>query len=133
MKLWLPNSVNYEAYRVDKVVKEYDDRLMFGRNEDTGDWCVFVRMPSPADPMPVFGFGDRIPDSSEALERIKEGHLVRRKEEIWSEIVKSQDAHKAGLEYDASEAGEESAEMVEHLMRKHGKSPIIKSFSKGGE
>ena len=29
-----------------------------------------------------------------------------------------------------SQAGEESAEVVEHLMRKHGKSPIIKSTRK---
>ena len=41
MSLWLPNTVNYKAYKVDKAVREYDERLMFGVNEDTGDWCVY--------------------------------------------------------------------------------------------
>lgn len=131
MNIWLPKSVNYNAYRVDRAVNEYDERLMFGRNEDTGDWCVFVRMPSPRPPFPVFGFGDRIPEPDEALSRIKEGHLVEHKERIWREVVDSQNKHKADLEYAADQAGEESAERTEHLMRKHGKSPIIKVLPKG--
>ena len=90
MRLWLPNTVNYEAYRVDRAVREYDERLMFGRNEDTGDWCVFMRMPSPQEPFPVFGFGSRIPDPVEALAKVQEGHLVRHKERIWKEITDSQ-------------------------------------------
>ena len=131
MNIWLPNGVSYEAYRVDRAVREYDERLMFGRNEDTGDWCVFVRMPSPRDPFPVFGFGNRIPKPDEALARIKEGHLVAHKERIWREVVDSQKKYKADLAYKSDQAGEDSAERAEHLMRKHGKSPIIKSLRKG--
>ena len=138
MRLWLPNSVNYAAYRVDRAVNEYDERLMFARNEDTGDWCVFVKMPRPQDPFPVFGFGDRIPDPSEALAKVQEGHLVRHKERIWKEITDSQRDYRKGIRAKGDEAAEESAEVVEHFLRQHGKSPVVKEFitsdvPKGGE
>ena len=138
MRLWLPNSVNYAAYKVDRAVNEYDERLMFARNEDTGDWCVFVKMPRPQDPFPVFGFGDRIPDPVEALAKVQEGHLVRHKERIWKEITDSQRDYRKGIRAKGNEASEESAEVVEHFLRKHGKSPVVKEFitsdvPKGGE
>jgi hypothetical protein len=111
---------------------------MFARNEDTGDWCVFVRMPRPEDPFPVFGFGDRIPDPSEALSRIQEGHLVKHKERIWNEIVDSQAKYRSDLAYNGDQAVEESAEVVEFFLRQHGKSPVVKEFitsdvPKGGD
>jgi hypothetical protein len=131
MNLWLPNTMNYDAYRVDRAVHAYDERLMFARNEETGDWCVFVRMPSPQPPLPVFGFGARIPDPVEALAKVQEGHLVKHKERIWREITESQEKYRRDLEYQGDQATEETVEVVEHFMRKHGKSPIVKSFSKG--
>lgn len=131
MKLWLPEGTNYAAYRVDRAVKEYDERLMFARNEDTGDWCVFVRMPAPQDPFPLMGFGDDIPDPVDVVARVQEGHLVKHKERIWKDMIASQEKYRADLKYGGDQARDESVEVVEHMMRKEGKSPIIKSLPKG--
>lgn len=131
MNLWLPNGMNMDAYRVDRAVNAYDERLMFARNEDTGDWCVFVRMPSPKPPMPVFGFGNRIPDPVEAVARVQEGHLVKHKERIWKEVTESQEQFKKKFSDKADDARDESVEAIEFMMRKDGLSPIVKSLPKG--
>ena len=131
MRLWLPNTMNYDAYRVDRAVNAYDERLMFARNEDTKDWCVFVRMPSPQEPMPVFGFGDRIPDPVEAVAKVQEGHLVKHKERIWKEIIDSQEKYRADLTYNSDQARDESVEAIEFMMRQEGLSPVVKSLPKG--
>jgi len=131
MSLWLPNTMNYDAYRVDRAVNAYDERLMFARNDDTGDWCVFVRMPSPQPPYPVFGFGDRIPDPVEAVSKVQEGHLVKHKERIWKEITDSQQEYRKSLSDPVDEARDESVEAIEFMMRKEGLSPIVKSLPKG--
>jgi len=131
MRLWLPNTMNYDAYRVDRAVNAYDERLMFARNEDTGDWCVFVRMPSPTEPIPVFGFGDRIPDPVEAVAKVQEGHLVKHKERIWKEIIDSQEQYRKDLQYKGDQARDESVEAIEFMMRQEGLSPVVKSLPKG--
>jgi hypothetical protein len=130
MSLWLPNGASMDAYRVDRAVNAYDERLMFARNEDTGDWCVFVRMPSPDPPIPVFGFGDRIPDPVEAVAKVQEGHLARHKERIWREVTESQEAYRKKFRDKGDEATDESVEVIEHFMRQHGKSPIVKVLPK---
>jgi predicted small metal-binding protein len=52
--------------------------------------------------------------------------------------MKSQEDYKKQFRVAADDATEESAEVVEHFLRKHGKSPVIKEFiskdiPKGGE
>jgi len=130
MNIWLPNNASYDAYRVDRAVNQYDKRLMFGRNEDTGDWCVFIRMPRPREPFPVMGFGNSVPDINIVMDRIREADTMRTGNQIYEEIVRSQKKYREELDYAASQAGEESAEVIEHFMRKRGKSPAIKSLSK---
>jgi len=131
MNLWLPNTMNYPAYKVDRAVHAYDERLMFARNEDTGDWCIFIRMPDSKPPLPILGFQDKIPEPDEALFRLRAADTMRHGDQIYKDVVKSQNDYRAGLKYAADEAIADSAERTEHLMRKHGKSPVIKSFSKG--
>jgi hypothetical protein len=87
-------------------------------------------MPRPQKPWPLIGFGDSIPEANVVLQKVKDSHLVHNKERIWREIVDSQNAYRKDLEYKGDQASEESAEVVEHLMRKHGKSPIVKIFPK---
>ena len=132
MKIWIPNMGDYDmrAWKVDRKVREYDERLMFGRNEDTGDWCIFIRMPAPRDPFPVIGFQNTIPDPEEALIRLRNADTMRHGDRIWREVVDSQKKYKADLEYKSDQAAQDSAERVEHLMRQHGKSPVIKSTRK---
>lgn len=130
MSLWLPNTMNYEAYRVDRAVREYDERLMFARNEQTGDWCVFIKMPKGEQPYPVLGFQDTIPEPHQAMERLMAADCMRHGNKIYDDVMRSQQKVKDDARKVADEARDESVEHIEFMMRQHGKSPIIKSFSK---
>ena len=136
MKLFIPGygNVHTEEWKVDQAVKAYDSRLMFARNEENGDWCIFIKMPRPNDPYPILGFQDRIPDPGEAIVRLKAADTMRHGDRIYNEVVKSQMDYRANLKYNADQAIGDSAERVEHMMRQRGASPIVKVFvgEKGG-
>lgn len=131
-KIWIPGKGEHDirVWRVDKAVSEYNERLMFGRNEDTGDWCVFIKAPHPQDPIPVLGFGGEIPEPDAAIKRLYEADTLRHGDKILNNILREQAEYKRQLEYASSQAAEESAEVIEHMMRMRGDSPVIKSFSK---
>ena len=133
MRLFIPGqgTVDTRAYMVDAAVKQHDERLMFAQNPDTGDWCVYIKLPRPADPYPVFGFGTDIPEVSDVIARLQRADTMRNGEAIYKDMIRSQEKYRKNLEYNTDQAGEESAEVVEHFLRKEGKSPIVKSFSKG--
>jgi len=133
MNIWIPKygETDVRAWKIDQRVREYDSRLMFGRNEDTGDWCIFIKMPTPRDPYPVIGFQNRIPEPDEALDRLKAADTMRHGDAVYREVLRSQEEYrKSGLKK-VDEASADSAERIEFMLRKHGKSPIIKSTSKG--
>ena len=134
MRLFIPGqgTVDSRVYMIDAALKEYDSRLKFDRNQDTGDWCVFIEMPRPEPPYPVIGFGDNIPDASIVLDRVKRGDTMRTGNTIYRDIVRSQEKFRANQDYKTDQAGEESAEVIEHFMRREGKSPVIKSLRKKG-
>jgi hypothetical protein len=129
-KIWIPGRGDYDmrAWKVDRVVREYNDRLMFGRNEDTGDWCVFIEVPRPDPPVPVLGFGTEIPEPEEALKRLYKADTARHGMKIYDEIVKSQEEYKERYRKASDEASEETSEVLEHFLRKRGKSPVVKVF-----
>jgi len=131
--LFIPGrgTVDTRAWRVDQAVNEYDERLLFAKNEETGDWCVFVRMPGAEPPYPVCGFGRDIPSVDDVMVRIRRSDTMRNGDAIYKDLMRSQEKYRAELKYNGDQATDESVEVVEHFMRKHGKSPIIKSFSKG--
>ena len=135
--LYIPGrgSMDIKAWRVDAAVKDYDERLMFAKNEETGDWCIFIKMPTPAAPYPVLGFGDNIPTVDEARQRLRSTDTMRSGEAIYRDMVRSQEKYRANLKSKTDEAAEEAAEPIEFLMRKEGKSPITKVFysKKGGD
>ena len=120
--------LSWDEYRADRAVKEYDERLFFARNYDTWDWCVYVRMPGGEPAMPVIGFGREIPSVDEVLRRVSNADTMRHGWQIFDDIQKSQEAHKKKFRDAADEATEESAEVVEHFLRGHGKSPVVKVF-----
>lgn len=135
MNIWLPHKgdTNIAAWKVDSIVNEYDERLMFGRNEETGDWCVFIKMPSPQRPYPILGFGNVIPDPSEALDRLIRSDTMRHGDTIYRDVMRSQKKFKDDLEYKADQASEDSVERIEHLMRMNGDSPVVKVFMNNAE
>lgn len=129
---------SFDELRIDRAVREYDERLFFARNADTRDWCVFITMPRPEPPYPVIGFGRELPPVDEVMRLVHRSDTKRHGWQIYDEIIKSQEEYKKQFRVAADEATEESAEVVEHFLRQHGKSPVIKEFishdvPKGGE
>lgn len=130
MSIWLPNGASYEAYLVDRAVREYDERLMFGRNDETGDWCVFINTPGDSPPYPVYGF-QTIPEASVVIDKLQRGDTRRHRDEIYKQIIDGEKRRRALLEYESDQAAGDSVERTEHMMRQRGASPIIKVYPKG--
>lgn len=132
MKIYIPGrgSVDSGVYKVDAAVRQYNERLSFKLNEDTGDYCIFMRMPHPEPDLPILGFGRTIPHPDEACKKLWESDTMIHGDKILNDILKSQEDFKNAKRYAADQASADSAERVEHLMRKNGDSPVIKSFSK---
>ena len=125
--------MSFDEIRIDRAVKQYDERLFFARNADTWDWCVFIKMPGPEPAYPVLGFGCNVPPVDHVMQRLVAADTMRAGNKIYDDIVKSQNDYRAKLDYAANQAGEEASEPVEWLLRKHGKSPVIKSFAPTGK
>ena len=132
MKIYIPGrgSVDSGVYKVDAAVRKYNERLSFGLNEDTQEYCIFMRMPHPEPVLPILGFGREVPHPDLACKKLWESDTMIHGDKILNDILKSQEEYKAALRYKADQATEDSAERVEHLMRTNGDSPVIKSFSK---
>ena len=132
MKIYIPGhgSVDSGVYKVDTAVRQYNERLSFGLNEDTQEYCIFMRMPHPEPTLPILGFGREVPHPDVACKKLWESDTMIHGDKILKDILKSQDEYKKMLRYNSDQASADSAERVEHLMRMNGDSPIIKSFSK---
>lgn len=127
--IYLPGvgMVDTAVMRVHRAVNEYDERLSFRRNEDTGDWCVYIAMPHGQEPIPVLGFGTEVPHPEDAVKRVYAADTVRHGEAILDRINRDNEAIREEARYRASEASGDTAERIEKLMRAHGESPVIKS------
>lgn len=128
--LFIPGrgNVDFKSYHIDCEVNAYDERLMFAKNEETGDWCVFVRMPGSEPPYPVCGFGQSMPSVDEVMLRVRRSDTMRNGDLIYNDLIRSQEKYRADLQYKSDQAGEESAEVMEHFLRQNGKSPLVKVF-----
>lgn len=132
MKIYIPGrgSVDSDVYKVDVAVRKYNDRLSFGLNEDTQEYCVFMRMPRPEPDLPILGFGRMVPHPDAACKKLWESDTMIHGDKILNDILKSQEDYKNMLRYNSNQASADSAERVEHLMRMNGDSPVIKSTRK---
>jgi hypothetical protein len=118
------------VYKVDAAVRQYNERLSFKLNEDTQDYCIYMRMPYPEPDLPILGFGREIPHPDLACKKLWESDTMIHGDKILKDILKSQEDFKNAKRYAADQATEDSAERIEHVMRMKGDSPVIKSFSK---
>lgn len=132
MKIYIPGrgSVDSSVYKVDAAVRQYNERLSFKLNEDTQDYCIYMRMPYPEPDLPILGFGREIPHPDLACKKLWESDTMIHGDKILNDILKSQEDFKNAKRYAADQATEDSAERIEHVMRMKGDSPVIKSFSK---
>lgn len=132
MKIYIPGrgSVDSNVYKVDAAVRQYNDRLSFGLNEDTQEYCIFMRMPHPEPVLPILGFGREVPHPDAACKKLWESDTMIHGDKILNDILKSQEEYKAALRYNSDQASADSAERIEYLMRTNGDSPVIKSTRK---
>lgn len=121
--IWLPGrgDTSLGELAVDKAVQEYDPLLRFGRNNDNGQWCIFLIKRGEA-PLPVLGF-DRVPHPDDALRRLYQSDALRRGNEILDEVIADRERHDAALELAAKEADAQLAEAGEWALREQGKTP----------
>jgi len=132
LKIYIPGrgTVDSDVYKVDAAVRQYNERLSFKLNEDTQDYCIFMRMPYPEPDLPILGFGREVPHPDLACKKLWESDTMIHGDKILNDILKSQEDFKNAKRYAADQATEDSAERIEHVMRMKGNSPVIKSFSK---
>lgn len=130
--IWVPNShQDRNAAAVAVAVREYDPDLSFGRNEQTGQWCIFLKQGTSsatvgAD-LPVLGFQE-IPHPDDALRRLHQADALRTGRKILDNIER----HNEALQKDAKAGGdaaiEETAEAYDWAYRQMGKAPYAKSL-----
>lgn len=133
--MWVPASHEIrEATAVRNAVRTYDPDLSFGRNEETGQWCIFLRQgankaASEWD-LPILGFND-IPSPEAAMDRLIASDARRRGTEILDELNKSNQDIEDLRKRRADDAIGSTAEAFEHGFRKMGKHPSARIFVPG--
>lgn len=130
--IWTPpKAYDRAATAASQAAKEYDARLGFGRNEETGQWVVFIRQGetevSKGGDLPILGF-DTIPGPDEVKKRLYQSDAVRRGDEILAAINRHNDELQQKFEDAASDASGEAAEALEWFNRKEGTHPVPRVF-----
>lgn len=122
--IWVPESHKWRGLAAARqAVKEYDTDLDFGFNEQTQQWCVFLKhgttqLTQEGD-LPILGFRD-IPHPDDVKKRLYQSDARRRGLEIVDAIQRHNDDMHKELEHKAEEASNETAEAFEWGMRKMG-------------
>lgn len=115
---------------VDRAVNEYDERLYFDRNRDTGDYCVYIKTPANEPDVPVIGFQE-IPHPEDALKRLYHADSLRHGEEILEGMRRRNEAARKEAGRTADEASGQMAEGLEWAFRKQGAHPSPRIFIPG--
>jgi hypothetical protein len=130
--IWTPpKAYDRAAAAASQAAKEYDARLGFGRNEETGQWVVFIRQgeseETRAGDLPILGF-QTIPSPDEVKKRLYESDAVRRGSEILDAINRHNDEIQQRFKDAADDAIGETAEAMEWFNRQAGTHPVPRVF-----
>lgn len=130
-KIWVPDSyADKELVSLNRAVRNYDERLMFGRNETNGDWCVFVRMPHGNPPVAVLGFQNQLPTVETLLERVRRADTKATADDR----LEAMNRHNARLRADAAAKADDgigaAAEGWESFLHRRGDTPYHRSLRK---
>lgn len=131
-RIWTPTGmVDRELRKAQRVVEQYDERLMLARHEGTGDWCVWLKPkanPFGDLPYPVIGLGPTLPSPEEIERQIVKADAARRGDEILREINAANDKLRAEKERAADDASGQGAEALEWGFRKMSAHPTPRIF-----
>lgn len=124
--IWLPPSHQFrEVAQVRQRVKEYDANLDFGLNEETNQWCIFLRhgtMEAATEgDFPILGFRG-IPTPDEAVHKLWQTDAVRRGRKVLDDIDAHNDRIRKENEKRHQEVDAQVAEVAEWGFR-HVDSP----------
>lgn len=119
--------VDSEVLAVDRAASEYDERLYFDRNYNTGQWCVFLKTPPSEPDLPIFGW-DNIPHPEDAIKRIYQADALRHGDEILNQIDRDNDERERPHREAVEDAQGQLAEAFEWGFRKQGVHPQTRIF-----
>lgn len=133
--IWVPASHEIRGVgAIRKAVREYDSNLDFGRNETTGQWCIFLKQGATAASqevdLPILGFQD-IPHPDDALRRLHQSDALRTGNQILEQINRHNAAIEKQRDIAGEEASAETAEAFDWGFRQMGKAPHSKVFIPG--
>jgi len=121
-KLWVPGlgEVDPNVTAAQRVVREYDERLVLARHELTGDWVVFIKLDRERM-YPVIGIGPELPDNAEDLRQ----RLWKADTRIHGDkVLRDINAHNEKIQREsrrrALDADEQTAEALEWGFRQEG-------------
>jgi hypothetical protein len=121
-QLWVPGLGNVPAHlrSAMKAVEEYDVDLQLARNEDTGNWCIFIQRSEGEAPFPVFNLGPELPSPDQIKQKLYMADVRRRGHKIALEVERNNARRHAELESVTADAAGEVAEAVESALRNAG-------------
>jgi hypothetical protein len=114
--------------RNNRRVKEYDERLRFGKNEERGDYCVFMLMPHGEPARPILGFGNDIPSEDRLMERLAESDTQRHGQYMRDHINRVNAEKAKEMEWKSLDSIGPAAERVEDWHRRRGSHPVPRIF-----
>lgn len=119
--------VDSDVLAVDRALNEYDERLYFDQNAQTGQWCAFLKTPPSEPDLPIFGW-DYVPDPEGAIRRIYQADSLRHGAEILNQIDRANDERNRPYDEAVENATGEVAEAMEWGFRKMGAHPTSRIF-----
>ena len=114
--------------RNNRRVKEYDERLRFGYNEDKGDYCIFMLMPHGEAARPILGFGSIVPEEDAMMERLMKSDTLRHGSMMREDINRGNERLRRQMEKAAVDEVHDAAERVEVWHRQAGTHPEPRVF-----
>ena len=131
MDIVLPSGVVVPVGSVNasKAVEDYDPDLMLGRNEQTGDWHVFIKKgPHNGEPFPVMYLGPELPPYDRIQELLYKNDVRRHGAKIVDAIERRKADERRRLEKQHEEENAEVAEHIEWGLRQMGAHPNPRIF-----
>lgn len=114
-----------------KAAKQYDDRLILRFNPAGGDYIIQIRT-DMSDGMPrlktVLGFGKKLPTPDEVTKALYESDGWKHGDRVLREMDEREAVKKKNNQWLRDEIAGDAAERIEKVLRKDGKSPVVKSF-----